>query len=123
MQTTYADHAYYDHVIDLHTQAESTCMHNVVNVKLNLEPLPQVLPCLPLQAERHAFSVLYEAVRSALSEAAYPSSWQPQFSDTEIFEVPQNSPEVMNLVASVRRAGGIVVKVSVSGNCNWVGVT
>ena len=83
---------------------------------------PQKIPCLSLQAETHALRVLYEAVHSSASSshgAPYPSSWEPQSSaNTELFEVPQNSPEIQNLIWSVHRAGGTVVKVSISENCS-----
>lgn len=80
------------------------------------------MPCLPLQAEMHALRFLYEAMHSGSSGAPYPSSWQPQSSaNTELFEVPLNSPEVQMLVWSVHRAGGTVVKVSASGRYIWVG--
>lgn len=82
------------------------------------------MPCLPLQAEIHALRFLYEAMHSSSSGAPYPSFWQPQSSaNTELLEVPLTSLEVQKLVWSVHRAGGTVVKVSVSGKYSWVGAT
>lgn len=75
----------------------------------------------------HALRFLYEALHlnaSSSDVAPYPSSWEPQSTaNTELFEVPLNSPEVRNLAWSVNCAGGTVIKVSVLGKGSLVCAT
>lgn len=104
-------------------QAESVYVERAVNVKFRLVQPPKISG-LSLQAEMHALRFLYEALHSNVSSsngAAYPSSWEPQSTaNTELFEVPLNTPEVQNLAWSVHCAGGTVVKVSVLGKGSLV---
>ena len=104
-------------------QAESVYVERAVNVKIRLVQPPKISG-LSLQAEMHALRFLYEALHSNVSSsngAAYPSSWEPQSTaNTELFEVPLNTPEVRNLAWSVHCAGGTVVKVSVLGKGSLV---